>query len=105
MDENLPPPRSGSRHGGAQLHVVGRALHHEDHPELPFQALQSLGSARLDDVLAGSGPTEMQLPGQSDDIVQLPKLHVPHPSSGLPWSTPLRPVSRFVRGTVQDPLP
>ena len=73
MREDLPRVDQEGGTGRAQLHVVGRALQ-QDHPEFPFQALQLLTQCRLDDVLAGRGPPEMQLLGKGDEVAQLPKL-------------------------------
>jgi hypothetical protein len=63
---------------GGQSHVVGGAVH-QGHTDFPFQTLQTLAQRGLHDVLAGGGPTEMQLLGKGDEIAQLPKLHVGHP--------------------------
>jgi hypothetical protein len=77
VGKNLPRVDQESGTGRAQMHVVGRALQ-EDHPELPFQALQPLTQRGLDDVLAGSRPPEVQLLGEGDEVAQLLKLHTRH---------------------------
>jgi hypothetical protein len=78
VGEDLPRVDQKSGAGRGQLHVVSGALD-KGHPELPLQPLQPLAQRGLDDVLAGRRPTEMQLLGKSDEIVQLPKLHRRHP--------------------------
>jgi hypothetical protein len=76
--QDLPGVDQESSAGRGQPHLVGRALH-QGHTELPLQTLQPLAQRGLHDVLAGGGPTEMQLLGKSDEIVQPPKLHARQP--------------------------
>jgi hypothetical protein len=74
MGEDLTRIDQKDGAGRAQLDVVGRALH-QNHTELPFQALQPLAQRGLDDVLASRGAAEMQLFGEGDEVAQLSKLH------------------------------
>ena len=71
--------------------MVGRAVH-QRHTELPFQTLQPLAQRGLHDVLAGGGPTEMQLLGKGDEVAQLPKLHLGHPDQYRRGVTPQRSI-------------
>src|SRR6476659_4968370 len=81
--------------------MVGGAVH-QRHTELPFQTLQPLAQRGLHDVLAGGGPTEMQLLGKGDEIAQLPKLHVGRPDQYCRGVTPARSIFAG-RGTPRTP--
>ena len=66
--------------------------------QLTAQPLQLLAQGRLDDVLPGGRPAEVQLLDRGDEVAQLAKLHAPIPGSSsmpetsqLPTSLPTRP--------------
>ena len=65
-DEQLP--------GGGDRHVTGGPFH-QRHPHLVLQLADLLGERRLRDVLAGSGPGEVPLLCERDQIAQLPQIH------------------------------
>jgi hypothetical protein len=58
--------------------VMGVAFHQHD-PKFSLETLDLLAQRRWHDMLAGSGPAEMQLLGQGHEVVQLTQLHGLHP--------------------------
>ena len=77
VGEDLPGLDQEGAPGRGQLHMVGGAVQ-QHHVQLTFEALQLLAQGRLDDVLAGGRPAEVQLLGQGDEVAQLAKLHARH---------------------------
>src|SRR5215216_6362555 len=81
MLQDLPGLDQEGAPGWDELHMVGRAVQQQD-VQLTFQPLQLLAQGRLDDVLAGGRPAEVQLLDRGDEVAQLAMFHaVPAPPS------------------------
>jgi len=81
MLQDLPGLHQEGAPGWGELHMVGRAVQQQD-AQLTFQPLQLLAQGRLDDVLAGGRPAEVQLLDRGDEVAQLAMFHaVPAPPS------------------------
>jgi hypothetical protein len=74
VGQDLPGLGEEPDAGRGQLDVPGGARDQPD-AERPLEALHLLAQRRLDDVLAGGGPAEVQLLGQCHEVAQLPELH------------------------------
>ena len=105
VGKDLPRLDQKGGAGRGQLHVVGRTLEQE-HPQLPFQTLQLLAQRGLDDVFARRGAAEVQLLGEGDEVVQLPKFQRATPPDPCCRAvTPVGPVWSRAGGPVQVPPP
>jgi hypothetical protein len=98
FDQQGPP-------GRGELHVVGGAVQ-QQHAQFAFEALELLARGRLDDVLAGGRPAEVQLLGQGDEVAQLAKLHARHPRLQLhAEATAPSPTATASRQSCSWPVP
>jgi hypothetical protein len=81
MLQDLPGLDQEGAPGWGELHMVGRAVQQQD-AQLTFQPLQLLAQGRVDDVLPGGRPAEVQLLDKGDEVAQLAMFHaVPAPPS------------------------